>query len=321
MPDQFMLMTIGAGFLFLVLDREWIERRTPPPPEPTEEELELHLPPDRPPSPIFRPWRMGAGVALGAATAVDHLKIDFPRADSVMRPIKVTVEGGGTVREGWLDGSGRFDFAELTASSLRLTFERPEGQALEIGTVELPGVPAVDPLPEADASTTCGLGPTLRVNGQRVETRISDGTLADQLTGRPLRYETCTALELVEGYQPPEPIGLFLPGPSGKASLAYALRDLYAKGQATEHDMMVATELGNYLVQTPDGSRYIRRMIKDDIKAAEARGDLAHSLALKLILHHYICSHPECAGAARSMPTHVQRAVRRIIERMPPRCA
>src|SRR3546814_4099906 len=34
-----------------------------------------------------------------------------------------------------------------------------------------------------------------------------------------------------------------LPGPSGKASLAYALRDLYAKGQATEHDMVVASEL------------------------------------------------------------------------------
>ncbi|WP_040702060.1 alpha-(1-_3)-arabinofuranosyltransferase [Nocardiopsis ganjiahuensis] len=142
------------------------------------------------------PW---LDIELGAATTMDHLKVDFPRADSVMRPIKVTVEGGGTVREGWLDGSGRMDFAELTASSLRLTFERPEGQALEIGTVELPGVPAVDPLPEGDASTTCGLGPTLRVNGQRVETRISDGDLADQLTGNPLRYETCTDLDLTEG--------------------------------------------------------------------------------------------------------------------------
>ncbi len=142
------------------------------------------------------PW---LDIELGEATTMDHLKVDFPRADSVMRPIKVTVEGGGAVREGWLDGSGRLDFAELTASSLRLTFERPEGQALEIGTVELPGVPAVDPLPEGEASTTCGLGPTLRVNGQRVETRISDGTLTDQLTGNPLRYETCTDLDLPEG--------------------------------------------------------------------------------------------------------------------------
>jgi 3-hydroxyacyl-CoA dehydrogenase len=55
------------------------------------------------------------------------------------------------------------------------------------------------------------------------------------------------ALSLVEGYQPPEPVELFLPGPSGKASLAYALRDLYAKGQATEHDMVVASELAEVL--------------------------------------------------------------------------
>ncbi|MER6626581.1 discoidin domain-containing protein, partial [Streptomyces sp. NPDC000931] len=142
------------------------------------------------------PW---LDVELGEPTSIDHMRVEFPRADSVMRPIRVTVEGGGTVREGWLDGSGRVDFAELTASSLRVTFERPEGQALEIGTVDLPGVPAVDPLPEGDASTTCGLGPTLRVNDRRVETRISDGTLADQLTGRPLRYETCTDLDLTEG--------------------------------------------------------------------------------------------------------------------------
>ena len=42
-----------------------------------------------------------------------------------------------------------------------------------------------------------------------------------------------------------------------------------------EHEhlpMMVATELGSYLVQTPDGSRYIRRMIRDDIAAARTRG-------------------------------------------------
>ncbi|MEE2048443.1 DUF3367 domain-containing protein, partial [Nocardiopsis tropica] len=69
----------------------------------------------------------------------------------------------------------------------------------EIGSVELPGVEPVDPLPEGDASTACGLGPTLRVNGQRVETRISGGALADQLTGRPVPYESCTDLDLVEG--------------------------------------------------------------------------------------------------------------------------
>jgi hypothetical protein len=88
-----------------------------------------------------------------------------------------------------------------------------------------------------------------------------------------------------------------------------------------EHEhlpMVVATELGNYLVQTPDGSRYIRRMIKDDIKAARARGDLAHALALKLVLHHYVCCHPECLGTARSMPSSVEETIRRVVERAQP---
>jgi dolichyl-phosphate-mannose-protein mannosyltransferase len=45
--------------------------RTPQPdlPEPDSDVALLTLPPDRPPSPIFRPWRVAAGVAFGAATA------------------------------------------------------------------------------------------------------------------------------------------------------------------------------------------------------------------------------------------------------------
>jgi hypothetical protein len=87
-----------------------------------------------------------------------------------------------------------------------------------------------------------------------------------------------------------------------------------------EHEhlpMIVATELGNYLVQTPDGSRYINQMIRDDITAARARGDQTHELALKLVLRHYIACHPECVGTAKSMPTHVEETIRRIVGRSP----
>ena len=48
------------------------------------------------------------------------------------------------------------------------------------------------------------------------------------------------ALELTEGYAPPEPLALVLPGPSGKASLDFAVRYLCAKGVATPHDEVVA---------------------------------------------------------------------------------
>lgn len=91
-----------------------------------------------------------------------------------------------------------------------------------------------------------------------------------------------------------------------------------------EHEhlpMIVASELGNYLVQTPDGTRYIRQMIRDDIAAARARGDLAHELALKLVLRHYIACHPECVGVAKSEPSGMDEAIRRFLKRVPPRCA
>ncbi len=60
------------------------------------------------------------------------------------------------------------------------------------------------------------------------------------------------ALSLVEGYQPPAPAELTLPGPSGKAALAFALRDLRAKGVATDHDMVVAAELAHVLTGGDD---------------------------------------------------------------------
>jgi len=91
-----------------------------------------------------------------------------------------------------------------------------------------------------------------------------------------------------------------------------------------EHEhlpMMVAAELGNWLVQTPDGSHYIRQMIRDDIAAAHARGDLVRELALKLVLRHYLSCHPECVAVAKSSSTHGEETIRRVLERMPPRCA
>jgi dolichyl-phosphate-mannose-protein mannosyltransferase len=75
MLDIFVALFVVAGMLFLVLDRRWIERRHPSLASggtadiDTLAEPDLDLPPDRPPAPIFRPWRLACGVALGAATA------------------------------------------------------------------------------------------------------------------------------------------------------------------------------------------------------------------------------------------------------------
>ena len=55
------------------------------------------------------------------------------------------------------------------------------------------------------------------------------------------------ALELAEGYRPPEPAELRLPGPSGAAALSLALHDLDLKGQLTPHDRAVTAELAAVL--------------------------------------------------------------------------
>jgi hypothetical protein len=54
---------------------------------------------------------------------------------------------------------------------------------------------------------------------------------------------------------------------------------------------VVAAELGNYLVHTPEGERRIAAMIVDDIAAAAAAGDLGRAAALKLVLKHFAEQH------------------------------
>ena len=65
-----------------------------------------------------------------------------------------------------------------------------------------------------------------------------------------------------------------------------------------EHEHLpeiVATELGAYLMQLPEGGRSIKAMIRDDIAQARMRGDFIHSAKLKLALRDFI---EHCPGAA-----------------------
>ncbi len=58
-----------------------------------------------------------------------------------------------------------------------------------------------------------------------------------------------------------------------------------------EHEHLpevIAAELGNYLVHTATGQRAIKDIMRDDILAAQARGDFRHSAMLKLVLRHFI---------------------------------
>lgn len=66
-----------------------------------------------------------------------------------------------------------------------------------------------------------------------------------------------------------------------------------------EHEHLAeiaALELGQYLMEMPDGDLVVRRMILDDIRAAEARNDLHRTLALKATLRHFVETHPRHEG-------------------------
>ena len=59
------------------------------------------------------------------------------------------------------------------------------------------------------------------------------------------------ALAMVEGYAPPEPVTLRLPGPSGRAALALAVQGFVGSGRATPHDVIVSDHLAETLTGGP----------------------------------------------------------------------
>ena len=61
-----------------------------------------------------------------------------------------------------------------------------------------------------------------------------------------------------------------------------------------EHEHLpeiVALELGNSLIRGPDGELLVSRMLIEDIRAAQQRGDLVHAAKLKHTLRHFIEQH------------------------------
>ena len=64
---------------------------------------------------------------------------------------------------------------------------------------------------------------------------------------------------------------------------------------------IIAAELGNYLVHTPEGIPVLKRIILEDIEASKARGDRKHEIKLRLVLRHFVQTHPEASsGSDRS---------------------
>ena len=61
-----------------------------------------------------------------------------------------------------------------------------------------------------------------------------------------------------------------------------------------EHENLseiLAIELGSYLVHSPGGEKRIKRMIQDDIKSSQQKGDVKHTAMLKSVLKHDLEHH------------------------------
>jgi hypothetical protein len=91
-----------------------------------------------------------------------------------------------------------------------------------------------------------------------------------------------------------------------------------------EHEhlpLIVAAELGNYIILEPGGAARIKRIIIEDIRRAAGAGDMTHVLALKLVLRHFVERHPECRGKAGTGRSEKDQAVSRFLARLPERAA
>ena len=83
-----------------------------------------------------------------------------------------------------------------------------------------------------------------------------------------------------------------------------------------EHEhlpMIVAAELGNYLIHGPDGALRVKRIILDDMLVADRAGDKGRALTLKLVLRHFIERHPECRARRPAPRQAVNGAVSRFL--------
>ncbi|GAA3232339.1 alpha-(1-_3)-arabinofuranosyltransferase domain-containing protein [Actinocorallia longicatena] len=126
---------------------------------------------------------------LGRTVTLSRLGLRFgsPQRD----PVHVVISNGRDSRDVYADGS-TITFAPLKARHLKLSF--PENtQVSEVSG--LPGLPRSAALP-----TRCGSGPAFTLDGRRIETRLTGGTVQDVLAGRPLPYAGCTDVSRGPGH-------------------------------------------------------------------------------------------------------------------------
>jgi len=106
---------------------------------------------------------------------------------------------------------------------------------------------------------------------------LRDGDRITMNRDRLLAEAKARAIELAEGYQPPEEVALNLPGATGRAAIEMAVRDFELKGMVTPHDRIVVEELKQVL--TGGDTDITDAVSEDDLLALE------RTAFMKLIRH------------------------------------
>ncbi|MEZ0075035.1 alpha-(1-_3)-arabinofuranosyltransferase family protein [Planotetraspora sp. GP83] len=138
-------------------------------------------------------------IDLGTVHRFSQIRAFFPDSFLGQPPVRLTVRSETRTVQGWVGRDGRFVFPALRTRKFSVEFTAPASRAIEVTELTIPGVKPLGGLGGIPLRLPCGYGPTLRVDGNAVPTRIVGGTLDDVLNGRPLTYSGCVPVHLSEG--------------------------------------------------------------------------------------------------------------------------
>ena len=110
---------------------------------------------------------------------------------------------------------------------------------------KLPGGPMPTPAKVFEMVSTATTSKSAAQAKEYLFLRPSDGITMNR--DRLLADAKAKALSLVEGYKPPEPQEMQLPGPSGALAMKLAAQGFHKRGIATDHDLVVSSALADVL--------------------------------------------------------------------------
>ena len=110
---------------------------------------------------------------------------------------------------------------------------------------KLPGGPMPTPAKVFEMVSTATTSKSAAQAKEYLFLRPTDGITMNR--DRLLADAKAKALALVDGYKPPEPQEIQLPGPSGALAMTSAAEGFHKRGIATDHDLVVSSVLAEVL--------------------------------------------------------------------------